>query len=129
MSQFRSSANVRHDVFSVGSEPAVIVIHETPGVTPLVAEFGRKIAARGMTAVLPDLFGTPGKPATFPYVLSTFAHVCVSKEFTLLALNKTSPIVDWLLELAVHEHKAQGGPGVGAPEIFCVPRSPQELAF
>lgn len=38
----------------MGTGPAVIVIHEVPGITPLVAEFGRKVAQRGMTAVLPD---------------------------------------------------------------------------
>ena len=48
-----------HPVYRTGSGPAVIVIHEIPGLTPLVAEFGRKVAERGMTAVLPDLFGTP----------------------------------------------------------------------
>jgi len=56
-----------------------------PDITPLVAEFGRKIAARGMTAVLPDLFGTPGREVSIGYVLGTFAKICVNKEFTLLA--------------------------------------------
>jgi dienelactone hydrolase len=111
---FASSNGRTHDVYRTGAGPAVIVIHEIPGITPLVAEFGRKIAARGMTAVLPDLLGTPGRPVSFPYVLSSFARTCVSKEFTLLALDKTSPVVDYLRELAKHEHEACGGPGVGA---------------
>ena len=37
------------------------------------------------------LFGTPGKPVTFPYVLSTFARICVNREFTLLALIGPAP--------------------------------------
>ena len=113
---FASSNGRTHDVYRTGAGPAVIVIHEIPGITPLVAEFGRKIAARGMTAVLPDLLGTPGRPVSFPYVLSSFARTCVSKEFTLLALDKTSPVVDYLRELAKHEHEACGGPGVGTRE-------------
>jgi dienelactone hydrolase len=113
-SQFRSSANVSHDVYGIGSGPAVIVIHEMPGITPLVAAFGRKIADRGMTAVLPDLFGTPGRETSLGYVLGTLAKICVSKEFNLLATNKTSPVVSYLRELAAHEHGAHGGPGVGA---------------
>lgn len=121
-SQFRSSANVTHDVYSVGSGPAVIVIHEMPGITPLVAAFGRKIADRGMTAVLPDLYGTPGREMSLGYVLGTLAKICVSKEFNLLATNKTSPIVSYLRELAVHEREAHGGPGVGTPELECVSR-------
>jgi dienelactone hydrolase len=119
-SQFRSNANVRHNVYRIGSGPAVIVIHEIPGITPLVAAFGRKIADRGMTAVLPNLLGTAGRPMTVRYALSSFARVCVSKEFSLLALNKTSPIVHYLRELAAHEHQTRGGPGVGAPDCRCV---------
>jgi dienelactone hydrolase len=113
-SQFRSTANVTHDVYRIGSGPAVIVIHEMPGITPLVAAFGRKIADRGLTAVLPDLFGTPGREMSIGYVLGTLAKICVSKEFNLLATNKTSPVVNYLRELAVHEREAHGGPGVGA---------------
>ena len=113
-SQFRSKANVNHDVYRIGSGPAVIVIHEMPGITPLVAAFGRKIADRGMTAVLPDLFGTPGREMSLGYVLGTLAKICVSREFNLLATNKTSPVVNYLRELAAHEREAHGGPGVGA---------------
>jgi dienelactone hydrolase len=85
-----------------------------PGITPLVGAFARRIAGHGMTAVLPNLLGTAGRPMTIPYALSSLTRACVSKEFTLLALNKTSPIVDYLRQLAVHEHEAHGGPGVGA---------------
>jgi dienelactone hydrolase len=113
-SQFRSTANVTHDVYSIGSGPAVIVIHEMPGITPLVAAFGRKIAARDMTAVLPDLFGTPGREMSLGYVLGTLAKICVNKELNLLATNKTSPVVNYLRELAVHEREEHDGPGVGA---------------
>lgn len=65
-----------------------------------------RVADRDMTVVLPDLLGTPGRSMTIPYALSSFARACVSKEFTLLALNKTSPIVDYLRDLAKHEHEA-----------------------
>ncbi len=39
------------DVYRTGSGPAVIVISELPGITPKVAEFGRRVAAIGCTAV------------------------------------------------------------------------------
>lgn len=87
-----------------------------------MAAFASKVAERGMTTVIPDLFGTLGRPVSLAYVLSSFDRVCVSKEFTLLALNKTSHIVDYLRELAKHEHEACGGPGVGAPSQDCVAR-------
>jgi dienelactone hydrolase len=114
MTPFTSSSGRTRDVYRTGSGPAVIIIHEIPGITPLVAAFARKVADRGMTAVLPSLLGTAGRPMTIPYALSSLARACVSKEFALLALNKTSPIVDYLRELAVREREALGGPGVGA---------------
>lgn len=42
------------------------------------------------------------------------AKLCVSKEFTALALNKTPPIAVWLRALAASLHEELGGPGVGA---------------
>ena len=121
MKPFTSSGGRTRHVYRTGSGPAVIIIHEIPGITPLVAAFARRVAERGMTAVLPDLLGTPGKPVTLPYALSSLVRACVSREFTLLALDKTSPIVDYLRELAANEHQTYGGTGVGAPDIKCVP--------
>ena len=104
----------RHDVYRTGRGPAVLVIHEIPGITPLVAAFARKVAARGMTAVLPDLFGTAGAVPTTRYLLSEVTRACVNAEFTKLALHKTSPITKYLRALAAHELETCGGPGVGA---------------
>jgi dienelactone hydrolase len=114
MKPFTSSSGRTREVYRIGTGPAVIVIHEVPGITPLVAAFARRVADRGMTAVLPSLLGTAGRPVTLSYALTSLARACISKEFTLLALNKTSPIVDYLRELAKHEHETCGGPGVGA---------------
>ena len=101
-------------VYRAGSGPAVVVIHEIPGITPEVAGFGRRLVDRGFTAYLPSLFGQPGKPMGVPYVAQSFSHVCVSKEFTTWALRSTSPVIKWLRALARHAHRECGGPGVGA---------------
>ena len=50
-------------VYRRGSGPGVVVMHEIPGITPQVAEFGRRVADAGFTAYLPHLFGTPGQAA------------------------------------------------------------------
>ena len=100
-------------VFRRGSGPAVIVITEVPGITPSVAAFGRRVADAGFTAVLPSMFGTPGRRATPGYVLSTIGWACVSKEFSTWATNQTSPATEWAKALARHEHERCGGPGVG----------------
>jgi len=101
-------------VFRTGTGPAVIVIHEVPGVTPLVADFGRRVAAEGLTAVLPSLFGTPGKAPSAAYILRSMTHGCVSREFASFALRSTSPVTAWLRALARKAHADCGGPGVGA---------------
>jgi dienelactone hydrolase len=102
------------DLYRTGSGPAVIVMSEIPGITPLVAEFGRKVAAIGCTAVLPNMFGTPGKPQSVAYALQSAFHACISHEFSTMASGRTSPITTWLRALAKAEHERCGGPGVGA---------------
>jgi dienelactone hydrolase len=102
------------DVYRTGSGPAIVVISEMPGITPEVADFARKAAAIGCTAVMPHLFGTPGRPVSAGYTLGSLGRACISHEFSVLALRRTSPVVTWLRALAAHEHQQCGGPGVGA---------------
>ncbi|HWE65205.1 MAG TPA: dienelactone hydrolase family protein [Acidimicrobiales bacterium] len=104
----------RRDLYRAGSGPAVIVMSEMPGITPLVAEFGRRVVAAGCTAVMPHLFGDPGRPISGGYLAKSFGPACISREFTAFALKKTSPITVWLRALAKAEHERCGGPGVGA---------------
>jgi dienelactone hydrolase len=105
---------VTRAVYQAGSGPAVIVIHEMPGLHPGVISFARRLVAAGFTAVTPSLFGTPGREVTSGYVLSSVLRGCVAREFTMLALGKTSPIVGWLRDVAARAHAECGGPGVGA---------------
>jgi dienelactone hydrolase len=101
-------------VFRSGTGPAVIVIHEVPGLHPEVIAFGRRVVDAGFTVYMPSLFGTPGKPFGWGYTLRSLAPACVSREFTTLALDRTSPIIGWLRRLATEAHAECGGPGVGA---------------
>jgi dienelactone hydrolase len=105
---------VTRDVYRIGTGPGVIVIHEIPGITPQVADFGRRVAAAGCTAVLPVLFGEPGKPVGVGYALQVLVSGCVSKDFATFATDTTSPGTVWLRELAAQVHEECGGPGVGA---------------
>jgi dienelactone hydrolase len=72
------------------------------------------VAGIGCTAVMPSLFGEDGRAPTVPYALQSISKACVSREFTVLALNRTSPVTTWLRALARAEHERCGGPGVGA---------------
>ncbi|MBS0273676.1 MAG: dienelactone hydrolase family protein [Proteobacteria bacterium] len=103
------------EVYRRGRGPAVIIIHEIPGLHPLVVRFADRVAEAGMTVFLPSLFGTPGKPATVAYALGQmFKNVCIAREFNVWANGKSSPIVEWLRALARKAHAECGGKGVGA---------------
>jgi dienelactone hydrolase len=105
---------VSRQVFRAGSGPAVIVIHEVPGLHPQVIAFGRRVVNAGFTVYMPSLFGTPGKEFGWAYTLRTMPRVCVAHEFVTMATDRTSPIIGWLRQLAANAHAACGGPGVGA---------------
>jgi dienelactone hydrolase len=101
-------------VYQKGTGPGVVVMHEIPGITPQVADFARRIADEGFTVYMPHLFGTPNKPLSVPYLVGQLTRACISREFTVLGKNESSPITDWLRALCRKAHADCGGPGVGA---------------
>src|SRR5215831_19807721 len=102
-----------HEVYQAGTGPAVIVLHELPGLSPGMTAFGQRLVDAGYRVYLPSLFGRAGAPATGGATFRTFAAACVSREFTTLA-DRTSPVATWLRALAARAHAECGGPGVGA---------------
>jgi dienelactone hydrolase len=91
-----------------------VIVHEVPGITPNVIAFANEVVDAGFTVVMPSLVGTPGKEISGGYGLRSMLKVCVSKEFTNMALNQTSPIIAFLRALARSLHNELGGRGVGA---------------
>ncbi len=118
LSRFTASEFTADDrtrtVYSAGTGPAVIVIHEMPGLHPGVVDFAQRVVDRGYHVRMPSLFGTPGRPMSTGYVLRSLTSGCVSRDFTTWALDRTSPITTWLRALAADAHEQCGGPGVGA---------------
>jgi len=117
--QFTFDGKTR-DIFRKGSGPAVIVIAEVPGITPKVVSFADRVVAIGCTAVLPHLFGEPGRDpysggtlGAVGYTARSMLPACISRDFTVLATGRTSPVIEWLKALARHEKDRCGGPGVG----------------
>jgi dienelactone hydrolase len=51
-----------HQVYRAGTGPAVIVIHEIPGIHPGMVTFAQRLLQAGYTVYLPSLFGRPGQP-------------------------------------------------------------------
>ncbi len=102
-----------HEVYRAGDGPAVVVIHEIPGLHPGVIAFGQRLVGAGYRVYLPSLFGRPGAAFSGREMVRSIARVCVSREFAILA-DRTSPVATWLRALAAQAHAECGGPGVGA---------------
>jgi len=102
-----------HEVYRGGAGPAVIVMHEMPGLHQGVIRFARRLIDAGHSVYMPSLFGRVGEPYTRKGMLPLILGACVSRKFTVFA-DRTSRINSWLLALAHKAHAESGGPGVGA---------------
>jgi len=109
-----TSGGVTHETYRRGTGPGVVVVHEIPGITPRVIEFADRVVDSGFTVVMPLLVGEVDREPSGGYMASSMSRVCVSREFTTMALRKTSPIIAWLRALAKQLHREVGGKGVGA---------------
>ena len=109
-----TSAGMTRDTYRRGSGPGIVLVHEIPGITPAVTRFANDLVDAGFTVVMPSLVGTPGKEFSNGYAMSSLAKVCISKEFSALAMNKTSPIIAFLRALGRQLHSEVGGKGIGA---------------
>jgi len=109
-----SHGGVSHPVWRSGAGPGVIIMHEIPGIIPEVTRFARTVRDAGFTVFLPEMFGKVDKPFSQAYAAAQVIRACISREFTCLALGRSSPITVWLRALCRHAHDELGGPGVGA---------------
>lgn len=100
-------------IYRYGQGPAVLVIHEIPGLTPAVIEFARRVGDAGFTVILPVLFGEIGRGYEPLYTLKTLAMTCIRKEFAVFAARQSSPVSDYLRALCRAVHAHCGGHGVG----------------
>lgn len=109
-----SAAGFTHTTYRKGSGPAVVVVHEIPGITPGVLRFAEEVVGAGFTVVMPLLVGEVGRDVSQGYLMSSMSKICVSREFTTMAMKKTSPVIAYLRALARQLHEEVGGRGVGA---------------
>ena len=101
---------ISRPVFRGGAGPAVIVIHEVPGLHPEAIAPGRRAVDAGFTVYMPSLFGTPASPSA-GVTRCARSHVRNAREFVTMATDRTSPIIGWLRRLAADAHAECGGPG------------------
>lgn len=100
-------------VYTKGTGPAVILMHELPGMIPECVDLARRIAEAGFTVYLPLLFGQPNRPLSIPGMLGFTAQLCISQEFYCFAKHRSSPITIWLRALCRKAKADCGGAGVG----------------
>lgn len=101
-------------VYTSGSGPAVIVMHEMPGIGDHLLRFARWTRDAGFTVYVPSLFGDDGAKPSADEGARIFRRACVSAEFRAFAGGTSSPVTLWLRALARAAHAECGGPGVGA---------------
>lgn len=99
-------------LFRKGTGPAVILLHELPGLTAETVEFAELIVEGGFHVVMPLLFGAPLQNPMIGLLKSPV--MCIRREFNNLAADKSSPITASLRVLCRKLHGEHGGPGVGA---------------
>ncbi len=96
-----------------GTGPGVVVLHESPGLTPEVVTFAEQLVASGLTVALPHLFGPAHRPPRPGEAALVVPRICVSRDFALFTTGATTPLAGWLRHLARTLHAECGGPGVG----------------
>ncbi len=99
-------------VFFKGTGPAVVVMHELPGMTPECIALARRIAHEGFTVFMPLLFGEANEPLSIK-MLGYAVKLCLSKEFSMLATQRSSPVTIWLRALCREAKQRCDSPGVG----------------
>jgi dienelactone hydrolase len=104
-----AAQGMSHRVFRKGTGPAVLLMHELPGMVPSCISLGEEIVRNRFSAYLPLFFGEPGDHATGRFLV----QICIHREIYLLAKNGGSPIVDWLRALCQKIWSDCGGLGVG----------------
>ncbi len=117
-----AAAGWNHDVYRGGDGPAVLLLHEMPSFSWRTVLLANRIRDRGYRVVMPILVGgvrdSPGtglrgaltQAADFG---SSLWRLCISREFVALLQHRTSPVTDYLIELARIEAARSGSSKVG----------------
>ncbi len=108
------SAKMVHDVYRIGAGPAVLLLHELPGLMPEDITLARRLSCL-YTVYLPLLFGKPGDGHSFlrDSVSRVFLRTpCWGSEFNCAAASNIGGIVPWMAALALHISAQSHGRGL-----------------
>lgn len=88
-------------VYSVGTGPLVILLHEAPGPIPETFELGLRLSEQGFKVYIPIFFGKPNTPFSVRTSIKEIGLGCIRREFAVFASNRSSPAVEWLRALCI----------------------------
>jgi dienelactone hydrolase len=106
-----SHGSITHEVYFEGDGPAVVLMHELPGMTPGCLRAAKRIVECGFKVYLPLFFGHPNDYSISDGLFSTV--FCIRHEFNVFTSNGVSPIAEWLRELCRRVYADCGNRGVG----------------
>jgi dienelactone hydrolase len=107
--------SIKHEVYSKGNGPVIVVFHELPGLVPPVINFANRLVASGFHVYLPHLFG----PLLQRAAVRNLRALCLSDEFGRLRAGISSPVTSWLRGL-VDDLGAQQNTGAIGVIGMCV---------
>lgn len=100
---------IEHPVFYAGSGPALLVLHELPGLAQSCVDFSQRLIARGFEVFMPLLIGRPLSRQP----LLNLARLCISAEFARLRAGESAPLTEWLRQLARRVGRDRGNRRIG----------------
>ena len=101
-----------YPVYQRGTGPAVILMHELPGITPQVVALGDLLVENDFAVTMPYLFGAADDRSPRPTRIMQ-ARLCISKEFSALGGRGERGFSTKLQTLAEELQKTASPRGVG----------------
>lgn len=89
-------------VYSIGSGPIIVLLHEIPNIIPEVFDLALRLSQHGFRVYLPEFFGAANRSFSLRASIKEISLGCIRKEFAVFAQNQCSPVVDWLRALCTH---------------------------
>ena len=107
-----SDGAITHSIYSAGTGPDIVVLHELPGLIEQCLGLGLILSEMVPARVhLPLLFGDPA-PGAFGRI-ANLPRICISREIYMFAARETSPLVGWCRALCRDLRDKSNRPGVG----------------
>ena len=83
--------------------PAVILLHEAPGISGSTLDLADALHERGFAAVLPSFLMPPSDVPSRRRTIGGMARMCIAAEFGALGRGGSTPVAAWLRALARRE--------------------------